>query len=323
MRIAHDGDIDKIVNDWYRIDGFDDDKISVYRITANNDEKRCPICGVADGLILPAELHTPGFSAPPFHTNCRCDDTWMEVKSLDIFTEWVVPGKEHADRYWIVSANDLIMLGWSGVTHAMVAALNEVQYKYDILTVERVKHFLAQCSQETNKGVWLREGDYVDWSSQSAYENYYNNLRYGYKYRGSGYIQTTWNYNYYSYATYLIVSEHPDIDVSVRYSRNTDEVTLRKLYDNAVEIAAKKGYDIKRYTDVVDIGADYVATNFAWDVAGFWWMASGANDHVDGLKKRTASEADKITDLVNPYESGEARNNRIDYYEEIDKYLGK
>ena len=65
--------------------------------------------------------------------------------------------------------------------------LNVTLMSNSINTGNLISHFLAQCAYESNYGKLLTElGD----------EAYFANSRYGYKYRGAGYIHITWDYNY-------------------------------------------------------------------------------------------------------------------------------
>ena len=243
--------------------------------------------------------------------------------SLDYFERLMcLYGKQFdiKNKPFIVTKAHLLDLRWNKVTDNMVRDLNRVQMKYEITTVERVRHFLAQCMDETGSGQNIREGEYLldngSWN-QAQYEAYYNNnTTYKYKYRGVGYIQTTNAYNYLSFATAMIAEAYPDLDITVRYPVNTDEPTLRTYYDRAVNAAKSKGYDIKQYTDIVDLGADYVAKDYAWEIAGFWWKSGNVNTVVDGLKPGDASEVDKVTAIVNKYAPWQSYSRRRTYYTE-------
>ena len=92
-----------------------------------------------------------------------------------------------------------------------------------------ISHFLAQCAYESNFGKWLTE---------IGSENYFSDRAYGYKYRGAGYIQLTWDYNYQAFANYMGDPE---------------------IYNQ---------------------GADYVATNYAWAAAGWFWTNKNMNSRI-------------------------------------------
>ena len=70
--------------------------------------------------------------------------------------------------------------------------------------------------------------------------------------------------------------------------------------------------DITQYTD-------YVAENFAWEIAGFWWKAGGANEIVDKLTPGNANDADKITKIVNP--NTVTYTQRREMYEKVMKII--
>ena len=74
------------------------------------------------------------------------------------------------------------------------AKLTVTLKKNNIRTKEQKAHFLSQCAYETNYGKWLTE---------IGSEEYFTGKPYGYKYRGAGYIQLTWDYNYRSFANYM------------------------------------------------------------------------------------------------------------------------
>jgi len=227
-----------------------------------------------------------------------------------------VPGNMSKGNYIYVTAEQLNALKWSGVTSSLVNELNRVLNKYDITTTERIRHFLAQCMQETNRGAWLTEGDHVNWESQAAYVNYYDTkTKYKYKYRGSGFIQLTWDYGYQAFATYMIKQDFSNLEVVWKSPNKTDTGFLER-YKDAVKKAEDKGYNIDRYKNIVIEGADYVAKEFAWEAAGYDWMAKNLNSIVDNLNANDKNEADKVTAKINKWTDEDSYKNRRDYYAE-------
>ena len=107
--------------------------------------------------------------------------------------------------------------------------LNRTLIQNNILTSMEISHFLAQCAYESNFGKWLTE---------IGSENYFSDRAYGYKYRGAGYIQLTWDYNYQAFSNYMGDPE---------------------IYNQ---------------------GADYVATNYAWAAAGWFWTNKNMNSRI-------------------------------------------
>lgn len=62
-----------------------------------------------------------------------------------------------------------------------------------------------------------------------------------------------------------------------------DEITA--AYYAALQTAANLGLDVSRYSRIVydrnskfATGADYIAQNFAWESAGYFWYIAGIND---------------------------------------------
>lgn len=108
-------------------------------------------------------------------------------------------------------------------------SLNKVLRENNILTSVEISHFLAQCAAETNFGQWLTE---------LGSDSYFAANGYGKKYRGAGYIQLTWDYNYQAFADYMGDPE---------------------IYNQ---------------------GADYVAANYAWEAAGWFWTSNNINARI-------------------------------------------
>ena len=82
-------------------------------------------------------------------------------------------------------------MGFKNVTTGCAANYVYTIVENGIDTPEEEAHFLAQCAKETNYGKWLKE---------IGGKEYFSKKEYGYKYRGAGYIQLTWDYNYKSFA---------------------------------------------------------------------------------------------------------------------------
>lgn len=214
-----------------------------------------------------------------------------------------------------VTMDQLNALQWHNVTPWMVAELNRILSKYDITTTERIRHFLAQCMQETNRGACLREGAYQSWASQEAYEKEYNAKAYGYLYRGSGYIQLTWDYSYLAFATYMIKEECGIADIDWKSPANTG-TGFEERYLDAVKKAEAAGMNIDAFKKIVTEGADYVAEEFAWEAAGYAWYEKDVNSVVDSLEPGNKNEADAVTEIINKYTSKKSYDNRRNYYEE-------
>lgn len=171
--------------------------------------------------------------------------------------------------------------------------INDLQYtmkKYDINTQKEVCAFLAQCTFETGGGRNTVElGD----------ESYFNGTKYGSKYRGAGYIQLTWKYGYQAFAIYLVLREYPQLKDCVEYKNpayNSEEI-IEDEYCLMIEEAKKRGIDISHYTNIVDIGYSYLAENFAWESAGYFWDINSVNDLIEN-----GGTIDDITTVVNRYD---------------------
>lgn len=151
----------------------------------------------------------------------------------------------------------------SFLTSERMDELYYVLNKYDIKSREQICMFLSQCRWECDSGRGLIE---------YGNENYYNENGYGIKYRGSGCIHLTWKSNYEAFAAYLMLENVPQLK---------DLKTADKSYDSIVAQANELGVDVSYYTDIVNIGSDYVAMNFAWESAGYFWETGKFNSEIE------------------------------------------
>jgi len=96
--------------------------------------------------------------------------------------------------------------------------------------------------------------------------------------------------------------------------------TIDFYYSDYLDIAKEKNIDIKFYTDIVTIGPEYVAKNFAWESAGYFWEVNNCNDVVDSLGKNNTSGVDKITWIVNS-RTDTYKERRDSYDDVLSKYI--
>ena len=170
-----------------------------------------------------------------------------------------------------VTAAQLVAMGWKSVTDSMVSDLNRVLDKYEINTVERIRHFLSQTQHESGNGTILIEK--YNGNSPEAYfsnrdfrpEYEHNQAGAGAKYRGAGYIQLTWKSTYRSFGQYIGDGR------------------------------------------IVEEGTSYVASNYAWESAGwFWKYYKKLNEKVDSGYNVT-----QVTKVVNGGSNGLAERKRF------------
>jgi len=204
-------------------------------------------------------------------------------------------------------------MGWHDITDNMVSSLNTVLHKYDITTIERIRHFMTQCMHETNKGLWLTEKSF---QTTIPEEDWFNeNKNYGYLYRGAGYIHLTRKWAYQAFATYMIREAFPELNIQWRSPSNTDAETLEMLFNDAVKIAQENNHDVDQYIRIVTEGANYVAKKFAWDTSGYFWSSvNNLNSIVDTLRPANYNDVDRVTDVVNKDDSSSGREARRELY---------
>lgn len=83
-----------------------------------------------------------------------------------------------------------------------VSELHKCLLEFDITTKPRIRHFLAQCSHESNGGRWMKElASGWDYEGREDLGNTQNGD--GPRYKGAGFIQLTGRYNYQKFADYI------------------------------------------------------------------------------------------------------------------------
>lgn len=220
---------------------------------------------------------------------------------LDTYKTYIISPKTYMDMGFHPSqANDFSMID-----------MNRVLNKYDITTTERLRHFFAQCYVETGNIAGLPiEQDYGN-------PNYLPS-RYYYPYIGAGHIQLTHEYAYQAFATYMAIKKYPDLGDTIIYltpARYGPKEILDQ-YDKLKEEAKNIGVDISEIIKIVEPPKDaakYVAENFEWESAGYFWESGEANKVVDSLTPDDKNEVDKITNIVNLYTP--TRKERREAYE--------
>ncbi|GMX60606.1 hypothetical protein Elgi_06800 [Paenibacillus elgii] len=146
-------------------------------------------------------------------------------------------GAKAAAKKTYVTAKQLEELGWHNVNDDMVNGLNNTLEKYDITSTERIRHFIAQCMQESGLGEYTRELAPKNSDPEEHFNKKYDgrtelgnkNKGDGAKFRGSGYIQ----------------------------------ITGRDVY--------QKFADFMDDPKIVDEGYSYVEKKYPWEAAGYFW----------------------------------------------------
>ncbi|GEP63697.1 hypothetical protein CBE01nite_14650 [Clostridium beijerinckii] len=150
----------------------------------------------------------------------------------------------------IVSINQLNEVGWKNVSINQINELNSCLKTFAIITFPRLRHFISQCSYESECGLYTKEVDPgYKYEGREDLGNIYPGD--GPKFKGAGYIQITGRSNYQSFSNYM------------------------------------------RDKNIMD-GVNYVAANYPWMSAGFWWYTNNMNSLCD-----SRSSVETITRAVN------------------------
>lgn len=141
-----------------------------------------------------------------------------------------------------VTGQLLKYLGWVNVNDAMIRELNYTLQRFNITTRARIRHFISQCTHESQRGLYTKEsyGDPRKYWTDPGKRKRLGNIRPedGPKYKGAGYIQLTGRYNYQRFA---------------------NEMGDSRIME----------------------GVDYVSKKYPWISAGFWWKINGMNKLID------------------------------------------
>lgn len=81
--------------------------------------------------------------------------------------------------------------------------------------------------------------------------------------------------------------------------------TIDKEYNAIVSAAKEQNIDISKYTQIVTDGADYVASNYAWETAGYFWEINTLNQEID--EGATIDDVSKVVNSGNVSTFGKRR----------------
>ncbi|MCL2088716.1 MAG: minor capsid protein [Oscillospiraceae bacterium] len=210
--------------------------IEEYEIISIIDENTCDTCRDMHGVSYAVIDFDIGTTAPPFHPNCRCTITAYVVD------DWI--GEEENDIDLLVTAEQLSYIGFANITDEMVEDLNRVLVKYGITTKEQIAHFLAQCLVESWNGRSLTEINWTNYPNSSQEEDriHFNTMYGNRNDLGNLGVNTNDGYNYRG-AGYI-------------------QLTGRYNYQQFADYIGDPN---------VMQGAEYVAANYAWEVAAWFW----------------------------------------------------
>lgn len=167
-------------------------------------------------------------------------------------------------------------------TQKDVDEINRVLYKYEINTPDKVAHFLAQCTAESNLGEAPLEkfdGDVLEYfkmydpGTKKGEELGNTQEKDGARFRGSGAIHITGRATYTAFSGYV----------------NDNKITKD--------------------------GALYVGQNYFWESAGYYWSVYKDLNHVCESTDEEKVNVSRITAIVN------GGNNQLDLREQAYLYL--
>lgn len=167
-------------------------------------------------------------------------------------------------------------LSWD-LSEAELTELNQTLVRYEILNSEEICHFLAQATVETGAGHALTE---------EGAEEYFRKRGYTTGTRGAGYLHLTHDYGQMAFATWMMKKYVPEL-ADIRYVNpaHHGKESISEAYYEAMRLAVNLGLNVSRYTRIVydenspvSTGADYIAEQFAWESAAYYWHIAGIQD---------------------------------------------
>ncbi|MCL1902962.1 MAG: hypothetical protein FWF94_00910 [Oscillospiraceae bacterium] len=156
-----------------------------------------------------------------------------------------------------ITSGHLKQMGWfdDALTPELIEDLNNTLERFDIITPGRVRHFISQCTHESLRGKYTKEiADGSDYESCS----------------------------------FAIVPNPCTIFTRCAGKKlgNTQPGDGMR-FKGAGYLQMTGRYNYQQFADYIDdqrvmLGVDYVAENYPWMSAGFWWHNNGMNELVDG-----------------------------------------
>ena len=164
---------------------------------------------------------------------------------------------------FFVTENDLRKIGWTNVSSSMVLDLNSCLRRFQINTVNRIRHFISQCSHESGGGVYTREiASGEAYNGRSDLGNIYPGD--GPKFKGGGYIQLTGRYNYQQFANYM--GDQQIVQQGVNYMASRYPWTSAGFwwYRNGMNALCDAGASVEAITLKVNGGYNGLADRKYW-----------------------------------------------------------
>lgn len=163
------------------------------------------------------------------------------------------------------------------LTNESLAELNRVLTRYEIDSPEEIAQFLAQATVESGAGAYLTE---------LGSDEYFQERGYSSGTRGAGYLHLTHDYGQMAFAVWEMKEYVSELSgIVYRNPLNSSRESVADAYYDALQYAANLGVDVSRYSRIVydagspvATGAEYIATVFAWESAGYYWCVTGVDE---------------------------------------------